>query len=118
MKSKIITGKNGEELACKYLKQKHYKILERNYRCKTGELDIIAKYKKELVFVEVKTRRNLEYGYPIEAVNKIKQKHLVSAINYYIYLNKIKNIDIRVDVIEVYLSQNKIYINHIQNCNL
>ena len=69
-------GQIGEELAALYLERNGYKIIERNFRYKKYEIDIIAKYNKELVFIEVKTRSNKIYGRPIEAVNNIKQKHI------------------------------------------
>lgn len=108
-------GKWGENLACKYLEENNYKVIERNFLCRQGEIDIIAKdiAQKELVFIEVKTRSNLRYGNPADAVNKQKQKHMVQAIKYYLYKNHIKNISIRVDVVEVYIVQN-CKINHIK----
>lgn len=74
-------GKLGEDLACKYLQNKGYKILERNFEAKQGEIDIIALDKEELVFIEVKTRSNILYGKPAEAVNEIKQNHLIKTKN-------------------------------------
>ncbi len=108
-------GRWGENLACKYLETNQYKIIERNFLCRQGEIDIIAKdiLKQELVFIEVKTRSNFKYGNPAEAVNKQKQEHMTQAIKYYIYQNHIKNIPIRIDVIEVYIVQN-CKINHIK----
>lgn len=69
-------GKIGEELAAKYLTQNKYKIIQRNFRCKLGKIDIIAYdlKNKELVFFEVKTRSNFKYGRPSEAVTKINKK--------------------------------------------
>ncbi len=108
-------GRWGETLACQYLEENNYKIIERNFLCRQGEIDIIAKdmTKRELVFLEVKTRSNLKYGNPAEAVNIEKQKHMVQAIKYYIYRNQIENIPIRIDVLEVYIVQNY-KINHIK----
>lgn len=108
-------GKWGENLACQYLEKNNYKVIERNFLCRQGEIDIIAKdiAKRELVFIEVKTRSNLKYGNPAEAVNMEKQKHMVKAIKYYIYKNQIKDVPIRIDVLEVYIVQN-CKINHIK----
>lgn len=75
-------GKIGEDLATKYLENIGYSIIERNFIAKQGEIDIIAKDKEELVFIEVKTRTNALYGQPVDAVNRIKQKHLVKTVNY------------------------------------
>lgn len=108
-------GKWGENIACKYLEENNYKLIERNFFCRQGEIDIIAQdiAKKELVFIEVKTRSNLKYGNPADSVNKEKQKHMVQAIKYYIYRNHIKNTPIRIDVLEVYIVQS-CKINHIK----
>lgn len=106
-------GKMGEDLALKYLAQLGYKILKRNFKSKLGEIDIIAKDKEEIVFIEVKTRTNNKYGKPAEAVNKIKKEHIKNAGIYYIYSNKLNNKSIRFDVIEVYLAS-KNYIHHIK----
>ncbi len=108
-------GRWGENLACQYLKENNYQIIERNFSCRQGEIDIIAKdiTKKELVFIEVKTRSNFKYGNPAEAVNVDKQKHMVQSIQYYLYKNHIYDIPIRIDVLEVYIAQN-CKINHIK----
>lgn len=107
-------GKLGEDLAVKYLKQKGYKIIERNFTCKQGEIDIISIDGKELVFIEVKTRTNGKFGRPIEAVNINKQKHLSKAIKYYLYSRNLENEYIRVDVIEIYLYRQGYRINHVK----
>ena len=108
-------GKYGEELACKYLERKGYVVLERNFYCKQGEIDIIAKDENTIVFLEVKTRRNLKYGIPAEAVDKLKQSHIFSAAKYYLYKNRMQKALIRFDVIEVYLRSEKVFINQIKN---
>lgn len=107
-------GKLGEDLACKYLQNKGYKILERNFEAKQGEIDIIALDKEELVFIEVKTRSNILYGKPAEAVNKVKQNHLIKTIEYYIYSRHLEDEFIRIDIIEIYLWKNKYRVNHIK----
>lgn len=66
------------------------------------------------MFIEVKTRSNFKYGMPSEAVNKIKKQHIFKCIKYYVHINKIENVIIRFDVIEVYFSKNKFFINHIK----
>lgn len=116
MKKKRI-GKLGEDLAVIYLKRIGYKILERNFRCRVGEVDIIAKDVEEIVFIEVKTRTNNTYGEPSEAVDYIKKEHIIKTANYYLYKNKLYNKSIRFDVIEVFLS-NKFHINHIKQIEL
>lgn len=109
-------GNKGENLACIFLEKHNYIIVEKNFSCKQGELDIIAKSPSNfLVFIEVKTRNNLKYGMPCEAVTPYKQKHIKLASKFYIYKNKVDNIDIRYDVIEILKHYNKIYIHHIKN---
>lgn len=110
-----ITGRVGEELAIKYLQNKGYKIIEKNFQCRQGEIDIIAKDKDEIVIIEVKTRKCLEYGKPAEAVDKNKRKHIYKAAQYYLYIKKLEKAYVRIDVIEVYIKENKYYINHIKN---
>lgn len=107
-------GRSGEDIAAKYLMQNGYTILERNFNCWQGEIDIIAVDKQEIVFVEVKTRRNRRYGFAVEAVNDIKKKHLWKAVEYYVYSRNLQNEFIRIDVIEVYLNNENIKINHIK----
>lgn len=114
-----ILGYNGEKIATEYLNINHYKIIERNFRCKQGEIDIIAfdNKNREYVFIEVKTRTNFEYGKPADSVNKMKQKHIVSATKYYIYLHNLEDKYIRFDIIEIY-KKDKYIINHIKNAEI
>lgn len=114
MYERHITGKDGEEIASKYLLQNGYQILKRNFYTKQGEIDIIAKEKEEYVFIEVKTRKNREYGEPIDAIDKNKIKHLKKAISYYLYKNKLEDKFIRIDIIQIKYIKNKFYINHIK----
>ena len=107
-------GKIGENLASKYLEAAGYTIMERNFLARQGEIDIIAKDKKELVFIEVKTRTNDVYGKPVEAVNMQKQKHLLNTIKYYLYSKHLEDELVRIDVIEVYFNNNTYKINHIK----
>ena len=104
----------GEKIAQKYLISKGYKILQTNFYTKSGEIDIIAKLNKNIIFVEVKTRSNLKFGTPAMAVNSIKKKHIKSAAKTYIYLNKLFKYDVRFDVIEVFINEGKYKINHIE----
>lgn len=108
-------GKIGENISTKYLEQIGYEILQRNFECKQGEIDIIAKDKEEIVFVEVKTRANMLYGKPKEAVDTIKQKHIYKSAEFYIYIKHLENLPVRIDVIEVYKKKEKYILNHIKN---
>ncbi|MDD3922309.1 MAG: YraN family protein [Endomicrobiaceae bacterium] len=101
MISNTDIGKNYEQIAVKYLKGLGYKIIEQNYRLlPIGEIDIIVKDKKTLVFVEVKFRQNKDYGNPSEFVNKSKQLKITKTALYYIKINSVKS-DIRFDVISI-----------------
>lgn len=79
-----ITGDHGENIACRYLEKQGYKILERNYRIRDGEIDIVAKDKGALVFVEVKTRYSHDYGLPQESMTPWKIKYLLKTAKFYV----------------------------------
>lgn len=110
-------GYLGESLAIKYLVNKGYSILEKNYRIKLGEIDIICRKNNILIFVEVKSRYTNNYGYPIESVTYSKQKKIINISKFYILTNKCYNSNIRYDIIEVLLNNsNEFYnINHIED---
>ena len=95
-------------------KNEGYSIITRNFRTNYGEIDIIARDKNEIVFIEVKTRSNLKYGNPSEAVNQNKQKHIKMVAKYYIHMHHLYNCYIRFDVIEVYYGKGRYRINHIK----
>ena len=116
MNNKQKIGKYGEQLACTYLQKNNYNIIERNFSCLQGEIDIIAYdiKNKELVFIEVKTRTNFNYGIPSEAVNIRKQFHIINSIKYYVHSKKITNTFIRIDVIEIVFHKNRYKLNHLQ----
>lgn len=107
-------GRFGEDEAEKYLKQEGYKILERNFNCKSGEIDIIALDKDEIVFIEIKARISLKYGLPSEAVTKYKLKHIYKTAQYYLYIRNLENERARIDVIEVYIKNKQVIINHLK----
>ena len=96
-----ITGQCGEDAATEFLKRKKYKIIERNYKNKFGEIDIIAKTKTDLVFVEVKTRSSEKFGTPAEAVTYYKKQKIVNTAQYYLYKNP-TDLNISFDIVEVY----------------
>lgn len=77
-------GNEGENLACEYLKKLGYKILERNYRIRGGEIDIVAYDKEYLVFIEVKTRSSHDFGLPVEAMTAWKIKYLLKTAEFYL----------------------------------
>ena len=105
-----------ESITCKYLCQNHYKIIDKNYYYKGGEIDIIAydEDKNEIVFIEVKTRANGNYGLPSEAVDKRKISNITKGIRKYIHIKNLENKFIRLDLIELFYKNKKFYINHIK----
>jgi putative endonuclease len=100
MSDHIQTGKTGEELAGIYLENKGYTIIERNFRSRRNEIDIIASQKKVLHFVEVKTRSNLDFALPENKVKGPKLKHLKEAAENYLYLHPEWK-DIQFDILSI-----------------
>jgi putative endonuclease len=96
-----ITGAGGEKAAAKYLRRHGYKVLLRNFRSGKAEVDIVARDKDWLVFVEVKTRETEEFGVPSEAVDREKQRNLSKAALDYLRLLGNPKIHFRFDVVEV-----------------
>lgn len=109
---KNIFGKKNEIIAKNYLKKKKYKILECNYKNKVGEIDIIAKEKNYIVFVEVKARTSGAFGNPAEAVDEHKQEKIRKVAALYLLQLKQPNANCRFDVISI-LGNEDYEINHI-----
>lgn len=95
-------GAAGEAAAADFLSRQGYTILERNYRCPAGEVDLVALERGTLVFVEVKTRRRNDFGSPFEAVDARKQRRMERAAVHYISHRRLHSRDARFDVIGVY----------------
>ena len=116
IKQKKDLGNFGEQIAVSFLETKGYKILHRNFYCKQGEIDIIAKDENnsEIVFVEVKTRTNNIFGNPSEAVNGIKINHICRSAKYFLFKFHLTDAFVRFDVIEILLQKGKFHINHIK----
>lgn len=107
-------GTYGETVAEKYLRNKKYKIICKNFYTRKGEIDIIAQKERCLIFVEVKTRSNNLYGTPAMSINSTKIKHMKTAAKIFLTLNKFNKYNIRFDVIEIFVQENKCKINHIK----
>lgn len=101
-----LTGSIGEEMAVKYLLDKDYTILERNWRHRNWEVDIIAFKKNTLHIIEVKTRRTSTFGYPEDDVSKKKIKYLMGAAEEYVLLNPQWKL-IQFDILSITLEKNK-----------
>ncbi|MFD2937922.1 YraN family protein [Spirosoma flavum] len=108
------TGKQGEIEAARYLRDKGYEIMTQNYRYQHAEVDLIAKKGKLLVFAEVKTRSNLNYGNPEEFVSYTKAKLVMKAAEQYIFANGWLH-DVRFDIIAVTLAGNELRVKHIED---
>jgi len=112
---KITTGKEGEKIAAAYLEKSGYRIIEINFRCPIGEIDIVAKDKNDLVFVEVKTRKSIALGYPEQAVGIRKQKKMSQLALWYMQKRKIADTSARFDVVAITLIPENAEIRLIQN---
>lgn len=96
-----LLGAFGEDAACRYLKRKGYKLLERNFTCRMGEIDIIAQKGRFVIFAEVKLRKNADFGQAKEFVTAAKQRRVIAAAERWLVQNRTE-LQPRFDVIEVY----------------
>ncbi len=94
-------GRRGEDLAAECLKQKGCIILMKNFSCRIGEIDIVARHGSTLIFAEVKTRSGKGYGTPAESVTQYKRRNIIRAAAFYMQKFNIKGMDVRFDVIEI-----------------
>ena len=99
------TGILGEKLAKDFLKKRGYRIWETNYRCPEGEIDIVAKHKDYLVFIEVRTKKSLEFGSPEESITPAKMGKLRAVAAYYQQNHENLPLLWRIDVVAVELNQ-------------
>lgn len=108
-------GERGENLAVWYLKQNGYKIIEQNYRSRMGEIDIIAKDGKTIVFVEVKSRRSIRYGSPKWAITPKKQRKISMVALYYLKTTQQIDTKARFDVVAITSNQDEPQIEIVEN---
>ena len=94
-------GQSGEKMAVKYLRKKGYRILEQNYRNRLGEIDIIARQRKTIVFVEVKTRRDTRFGDPKWSVTPKKQQRISMVALQYLKERDMNGLPARFDVVSI-----------------
>ena len=116
-KYNLEIGQLGENIAKEYLEKKGYKILEQNYKNKYAEIDLIAKYKDILVFVEVKTRIGEQFGLPEQALNRNKIHRLIRNSQAYMFKKKYNNMNYKIDAVCIVLDENRqlVRINHYKN---
>ncbi|MDX1811633.1 MAG: YraN family protein [Gammaproteobacteria bacterium] len=102
-RSRKAIGDDAENKACDYLKKHRLKILERNFRSRNGEIDIIASDKQSIIFIEVKFRQNNSHGEPFESVTALKQQKIIKTALYYLQTHpKYNEMNCRFDVISIY----------------
>lgn len=117
--SNMATGVLGESLAKDYLVKQGYEIIETNYRCQAGEIDIIALDAGVLCFVEVKTRTSLKFGLPQDIINHLKLSRMARCIEYYTSEKKVKYELYRIDIVSILLNGTNIQdIDLIRNASL
>ncbi len=114
---KRTIGNLGEKIAKKYFKKQGYKIIKQNFTNRAGEIDLIVKNKDQLVFVEVKTRTNQNFGYPEESIDSRKQNKIIRTAQNYLYKEKIFSENYRFDVISIEINQltKKATLKHIKD---
>jgi len=103
----IRTGKTGEDLAANYLEEKGHTILERNYSFERAEVDIVAYNGRQIIFVEVKTRKSTSFGEPEDSVTDAKKKSLFKVAEAWLYERKMDGAPVRFDIISVLLQPEK-----------
>jgi len=109
--NKVLIGKKGEANIINYLESKGFNILERNYRYRQKEVDIIAKKDEIIAFVEVKLRTNSKFGEGVEAISNFKKRNIITVAKYYISSRNLYNYNIRFDVATI-TRNNLVYIEN------
>lgn len=110
---RLSLGSQGEDLAARYLQDRRFKILERNFSTPLGEIDIIARQGRTLAFIEVKTRRSNAFGSPAEAVGPRKQRQILKAAKWYLASGQGRGLQPRFDVIAVLMQSTEVQVEHI-----
>lgn len=111
--ARLSLGQWGEEVAADYLRQRGLKIVQRNLRTPVGEIDIVARDRRTLVFVEVKTRQSQNYGTPQEAVGARKQRQIIRTAQWYLAANPAGKLQPRFDVVAVLKCAGQVRVEHI-----
>ncbi|WP_029289350.1 YraN family protein [Cellulomonas sp. HZM] len=103
MRAKDAVGRHGEDVAAAHVEARGWRVLDRNWRCREGEVDLVALDGDELVVVEVKTRRSTSYGYPAEAVTRTKLARVRRLAALWLAAHDVRAASVRVDVVAVLL---------------
>lgn len=109
-----VLGIYGERLAADYLTSLGYEILERNWRCNQGEIDLIAKDAERWVFVEVKTRNGAGFGEPFEAITGEKLARMRRLVGEWCRLRKVNGVQVRIDAISVLVERGEVKLEHLK----
>lgn len=112
---KQILGQEGERIAESYLRKKGYRVVERNYRCPVGELDLILLDRRVVVFVEVKTRSDDRFGAPLESVGPRKQQKMIKTALFFLSRHRLHNRDARFDVVGISYQGGEPMVEHVEN---
>lgn len=108
MKGKRFYGEQGETYAIKLLRNRGYRLIEKNFRSLYGEIDIIAKEGDTYIFVEVKTRWSKKFGSAIEAITPSKLRKIKKTIDYYFLVKKLRNIKARIEAVAIDIEDGKV----------
>lgn len=112
LRDRVRSGEAGEDLACAHLRSQGYEILARNYRCRSGEVDIVARHGEATVFVEVKERRGASHGEGVEAVTFGKRRRVVRAARLYAASKDVSESELRFDVVSIDWGEGRPRIRH------
>ena len=108
------TGKQGETEAARFLQEKGYEIMARNFRYQHAEIDLVVRKGKMMVFVEVKTRTNLSFGNPEEFVSYAKAKLVMKAAEHYIFAHNWQ-FDVRFDILAISIAGSEMRVKHVED---
>lgn len=111
----LIQGEKAERYAEKYLKRRGFKLLKRNYRTAQGEIDLICKYRKGIVFVEVRSKKDTHFGTPEETIDLKKQRRCRLAAEHYLMVHQLLDVPCRFDVIALVGENRRWEVKHYKN---
>lgn len=114
MNTNNAVGKYGEDRASEFLERQGYQVIDRNWRCNIGEIDIVARDHDCLVFAEVKTRTRVGFGHPFEAITGAKIQKMRQLVGEWCRANKIASVQVRLDAISVLLTSGRVHIEHLK----
>jgi putative endonuclease len=107
-------GRYGEDRAAIYLQDRGYEIIDRNWRSRSGEIDLVARDRDRLVFVEVKTRNGSGYGHPFESITKDKVARMRRLVADWCQAKEVSGVKVRLDAISVLVSGGRVSIEHLK----